>query len=504
MRPSGNTLAVGDECAIVIALLLLSVAIRLIHFPGISAPDDYEYCRLANDVLTGRYMSGDIDWYSFRPAIFAPVAILFALFGIHSWAACLWPLLASTATLALLYVLVRRFGGLASGIIAVLLCATSPAFAHWGSVLRPDAIATFFLLAAGVAMIKALDCASHRRATILLLSGGVMAFGAHLTRAIGIPLYGLFWLVFVLSRPRQWRLLLPWLAIAAGLMAESAWYAVYNGHPLARLQVLQAFYGQQILPLQPGFYAGLMARDLVRLQTIQPRLVIAGIMIAALFIAKRYRRAPVLLAVWLLVWWLYLEFGSQSLTAYRPMFKEQRFVLLLLPLFYGLCGWLLGTLGFRLRGSWLRTRRVVVLGITAWLVIAGVFLAAQASPPPRALVRIGHARIRSHTAMYRRAAKAASNAPGRWICVSNARWRRALDFYLRYPSLAIDPTDATKGRTRRVVLLANLPVGGREDATMILSADDKQNANPPAHWRELHRDPSFAVYDIGSRPKDTE
>jgi 4-amino-4-deoxy-L-arabinose transferase-like glycosyltransferase len=144
------------------------------------------------------------------------------LFGVSSWSLLLPEALLGVATVALVYLIVRRMAGAVAGLLAALVMALTPVAVLMFRFNNPDALLTFLLVAAAWALVRALYTGRTRW---LLLSAALvgLAFDTKYLQAY-IVLPALVLTYFLLG-PRGW-LRRTWqlLAAAGALILSSGWW----------------------------------------------------------------------------------------------------------------------------------------------------------------------------------------------------------------------------------------------------------------------------------------
>ena len=131
--------------AILIFLLLFSVAYFFLAHEGFYFNDDYGYARMAADLRHGRFQFQDLPAYH-RFMIFGPVALLYKLFGISIYTVSLWPLLCTLGSLVFIYFLLRK-EDIQVTVWALLLSGLMFPTLFLSVYLFPDTIIMFFALA---------------------------------------------------------------------------------------------------------------------------------------------------------------------------------------------------------------------------------------------------------------------------------------------------------------------------------------------------------------------
>ena len=126
---------------ILLFFCLLFILHHLVGYVGHYGYDDMRYAELANDLNNGKFNPG--NHFSFRITLVGLTALSYRLFGINDFASAMPSLLASIATLFLVFIILRKEK---NEIITIGLSFFS--LNLWGMFysdkLMPDALITFF------------------------------------------------------------------------------------------------------------------------------------------------------------------------------------------------------------------------------------------------------------------------------------------------------------------------------------------------------------------------
>jgi len=189
---------------------------------------------LGNTYYSAATRSMVVSWRNFFFASFdpggfitvdkPPVALWFEamsvrMFGYSSWSLLLPSALAGTASVALLFTIVRRHFGAVAATIAALVLAVSPVSVSVNRLNLPEPFMILFLVAAAWAVLRSLDAA--RPFVWLAVAGGFagLAFNTKtLAAAIAFPALGLA----VLFGSPTWRTRIVRGAVLAGVAAAAS------------------------------------------------------------------------------------------------------------------------------------------------------------------------------------------------------------------------------------------------------------------------------------------
>ena len=306
-----------------------SFLLRLVCFTGLIGSDDLAYSRYAQLVAQLKYKP-ELSQFALRFGVIVPVGIVYKVFGIAEWTTILVPLLASIASVAMLMLVGRKLFGPYTALLAGILLATSPADLRYATILVPESVAGAFILFAMLAYLYRREQGPVRASLVSGLCIGV----AYLTKEPSLFLAPAL-MIDCLAR-RQWRMM---FGIAAGVLLvlglEHTYYLAVTGdlmfRPHAMVQHNNSSYMFDVnqhlgwrlfeaypkIMLVPGKSFGLHSLFAIALTTI------------AFFLLKAEKwRLPVL---WAAVPWIYLNFGTSSLTHYWALPAGDRYLLTIYP-----------------------------------------------------------------------------------------------------------------------------------------------------------------------------
>jgi len=130
-------------------ILLLALIVRLIVYTGLVDWDFLNYAYSAHNASLGNiHVEPDLGAVSFRPALYLPVGLFYALFGPSEFTTILYPLLASLLGIACIYGIGRIQANESAGIIAALIWAGLPLNVFLSTLFGPDAILATFTITA--------------------------------------------------------------------------------------------------------------------------------------------------------------------------------------------------------------------------------------------------------------------------------------------------------------------------------------------------------------------
>ena len=422
--PHGSLLEVPRWLAYAL-LALTALTLRLAAGTGSIGSDDLYYANYGRALAEGHYAAtlaelrgSEHVHYALRYGLLLPVAAVYALLGVSEWTTALVPLIASTASVVLLAEITRLLFGMRAGIIAGLLYATFPIQLLVGTMLVPEGVAEFYVLAGALCYLHA-----RQRGGVLWVAAGVSMGVGYLTKEPIAFVAGAFLLHTIWER--RWRgALLFALGVAAVAAVEHAYYVLVWGDLWFRPNSTRLY----TLPANAAFFSRTEPDLAFRLFRKHPTVMLVPHLkfglhsLVCLVLASiawwNYRHpVRVLLALWAVVPWLYLNFGSWSFRVYAPLPTDPRYLEIVYPPIMILSGFALShAIG---AGQAMRRTAVVLLAILAGVGgLSGMAVRGTIGRAPEMTV-------------LREIAAAARERPGRTIYSDNKRWRRALSLFHR-------------------------------------------------------------------------
>jgi 4-amino-4-deoxy-L-arabinose transferase-like glycosyltransferase len=339
-----------------------ALAVRLWCFTGLIASDDVIYAHYARALAVGHY-SLEANHLALRFGLLLPVAASYTLFGISEATTALVSLVASVASVVLVFFIARRQFGLPAGVIAAVLMASFPLSIRYGSILVPETIAELYILAAVCLYLRASESGRFTTATAAGITLGV----AYLTRELA---FFVALAVFMEAAwQRRWRLL---FAIAFGsfliVLGEHLYYWFAAGDPLLRLHAMAAHNQRPDAMSFREHPAWRFFRALPHLMLI-PSLgfglhSLAALALAALASFMLNIRRTALFLLWIVLPLFYLNFGTTSLKTYIAMPVGDRYLELIYPPLFVLSGALLALMLQKRHGRILTTAGVGFLAVS--------------------------------------------------------------------------------------------------------------------------------------------
>lgn len=306
---------------VLVVILILAMAVRIVFFGGLFAIDDFNYLRHAAEVWKGRFEIDNVMyWHGMRLFVFVPISWMFALFGVSEVTAVAWPFVASLCTIILIYRIGRTLHSREAGFYAAFIAAFLPMMVDESTRVVPGALINLIIAFSAFCFIRA-ETTERKRRLWLLLSGvafALMPWAGHL----GLVFVCFFPLAVLLYGRR--RILRYWPLVAGifvTLLASTLYQWLETGDPFVGISIGRKILATEVPPFRPFFYLRLLVRPLYSQGGIA-YLACVGIAAAALI----RKRELLLVSTWFLATLLLIEFGSSSLSEYKPLFKQARYL----------------------------------------------------------------------------------------------------------------------------------------------------------------------------------
>jgi hypothetical protein len=493
------------------AILLVAVALRIIFFQGLFSIDDFNYARYAAEVWKGRYeMQNVLYWHGVRPFVFVPVSWAFSIFGVSEASAVLWPLAASLITVFLVFLTGRMLHSRRSGVYAATVAAFLPMFVEESTWLKPGAIINVVIALSAFCFVRAEHVAKGRR--IFLLLSGMLFAALPWTGDLGFAFACFFPLAVVLYGRNRIESYWPLTAgFAGGICAGLLYQFVATGDALFNFTVGRTILSKEMAPFQPLFFLKLLIRPLASHGGVL-YLAVPGAVAAVL----HRRRGALLTTAWFAATWLIIEYGSSSLTEYRPLFKMQRYLSVV-----AVPGSLLAGMGLEEIHRATANSRIGTRTAGAGAVVALVLLALSFGSAISCLERSVHRMKECRTSLHA-VRDIVRSYRGRTVYVTHWLWNTRVGFFLGfaddyfpsgydpYHAVRLESVDReSKNRYVQAVtgemgpgLLVNderlleLGLGPRQTGLVGPGEIPEDLTNPPDSWRLIGR---FEI-DGNSRP----
>jgi 4-amino-4-deoxy-L-arabinose transferase-like glycosyltransferase len=361
----------GPRNLIVLAatIFALALGVRLACFTGLIGSDDISYIRYARQISDGSYQL-QADHKAARYGVIVPVAAVYRIFGLHEWTTMVLPLVGSAAAAMLTALVAAQLSGLPAGWIAGALMSTFPVEVRYASVLVPEPLLQAVALLGVLVFIRAERTGSAPLGVFVGVCFGI----AYLIKESGALLVAAFG-AFALFR-KEWRLA---VSVAAGgalvVAGELLWYwsqqsdLLFRAHALAGHNKVMAYLNEN---LSYRFWKAYPRRMLIPNVAFGLHSLFALGLAGIAVLRGRFPKPIVMLLVWAVVPFLYLNFGSSSLNSFVALPASPRYMTLVYPPLFVLAAIVLSDWSAR-RPS----QKAVAGSVVAAVCVVGVVCAAS-------------------------------------------------------------------------------------------------------------------------------
>lgn len=317
-------------------ILVFGLFLRLYFFVGLNWSDDVGYVADAYSIFKGNF---NYPGYTnaLRWMVLHPIALFFSIFGINNFSAALYPLICSLLTILLGFYFGKLVSNVKIGVITAFLISFFPLNVIYATWIMPDVPIAFFI---GLSVYLFLKGEKERKILFYFLSGCSIGI-AYLHKISGILPF-LFIVPYILYKIlKERKINFNYSLIFVGFLLiftlEGFFYLSNTGDFLLRYHVVKGhftepgaiekhalnpsltYYPQGLLNLTPNFRFNWNNKYFVQYGLFYYFIILSGVYL----IIKKFRKSyPIIL--WVLIFFLYLEFGSMSLTHYTPIHKLYR------------------------------------------------------------------------------------------------------------------------------------------------------------------------------------
>jgi 4-amino-4-deoxy-L-arabinose transferase-like glycosyltransferase len=452
-----------------LALLVLSAAVRLAYFTGLQVGDDIVYSRITVDRLHGTTHFGNV--HQTRSGFLLPLVVSYALFGAGELPLVLYNLACSVGLVAAVFFMGRRVFGDGAGLLAAAVAALHPNLVRFATECHTDTPAALWQALAVAAFLAALE--SERPRPLLVLAGLLLGWAyLHKEHAVFlVPFFAGHWIV----TRRRWTwylpLALPALAVFA---AESAGFALMTGNPFKRFEMIRYWHSGRYMAEQYPTAGAILYRLFLDLPSrlLMPwhgLAALGGLIAGGLLVARRDPGAR-LLAGWWAAIYLGYSFWPSSIVPFLPAFSLYEWTLPVLQ----------PPLAVLLGGGLSRLRRPAAAA--ALVSLSALHLVA---------LHLVWLRERSYAAGPREAHEwIERERPARVI--ADDKTIEALDFFEGHdPRRVYVPFQSAEGLGGAAVIVDRFWT--REGSWQCRPVAPEVR-RPPASWRKVYESPRVAIY----------
>lgn len=324
------------------SLFVVMLTVRLMNFVGVIGSDDITYNRGAYDILQGTFVP-HLNHQQTRIGLLVPVAFAFRLFGIHEISSAVFPLFCTIVTFFLLVYAGTTYWGAWGGILAGGFYTLLPLEIPLSTELLPDLPAATWIAASAILFFQMEQIAkkqpAHGKIRSIQCSGMCLA-GLFLGWAYLIKETSVFFGVFLVGYMGYTIIVRktfhhPWLWFALGVVIvvglECGFYLWKMGNPFYRYLSVDAGHNVSLFSGQHFQGRALVRRltvDLLRTLFQVKYFSFYTFFILAGMIYGIRSKTPFIrfLIGWFVTMALLFNFGSSSVTRYKPLLLFHRFL----------------------------------------------------------------------------------------------------------------------------------------------------------------------------------
>lgn len=323
---------------LLIIILLIAIFIRLIFFIGLNWSDDVHYVHLASEILKGNYRPSHVA--SLRLMMIFPLALFFKIFGISEFSAVLYPLLVSIFNIIIIFYISKLLFNDKIAIISALILAFFPLDVNYATWIMPDLPIAFFTSLSAYFFIRSeyKEKKLNRKRLFLLLSGVFGGF-AYLVKLSGLLIFVFFtsyYLIKSLYKKRiDYNLFFIFFGYLIIFLIEGTYYYISTGDFLLQIHSGFSYFAQKErlkyeFVTDFDFYPKIMFNlDHNYMYSWNNRYTYFGffyylVIISIIFIVMKKIKNAYVIILWLLSVFLYMQFGTMSISEYIPMHRLDR------------------------------------------------------------------------------------------------------------------------------------------------------------------------------------
>jgi hypothetical protein len=306
-------------------LLAVAVGLRLLYFTGLALGDDVFYSTQALAwSQSGTWPPEPLHWHT-RLGIVAPTALVLKILGTSPISFVLWPLIASTGSVLVCFAAARDLTDRRTAWLAALFQTVFPLELIYSTHLFPDVIVAFF---SGLSIWFWIRALRNDRGADYFWSGLFFAAG-YLCRETVLmegPIYLVLWTWA--GRLRRPRLTWVFLAPLVVLLCECGLFAMTAGSALYRWNAVLAQQGntENLELIRASTSGGNFWTDPLLMIAAHQEFALYHLLAIPTAIYALWRWPMVRpLAIWLLVGFVWLYYGTTVPTRWVTLQRDPRY-----------------------------------------------------------------------------------------------------------------------------------------------------------------------------------
>ncbi len=334
--PTAFLSLIRNEFFAICALFITALLLRLLSYTGIIGSDDLGYSHFAQQVSAGTYHLFP-HHYAIRYGIILPLGLLYHLFGVHEWTTVMLPILCSSITPPLLVLITCGiFPNCRVPWISGILLLTFPVDTHYGAIMVPEPVMQAMAL---ISLMLLLEAERLNSSVMGMIAGLGLGF-SYLAKEPGLIIGGAF-LVFLVVSERFKLAGVVLIGMLFVIGSECLWYITQSGDLFFRTHALAAHNrSPEVLEANRNLTYRLL-KGYLRMMLVpnmdfglHSLLALACVGMASTMRQIRRQSGFLLVVLWAALPFLYLDFGSSSLTSYIALPMAPRYIgIVFTPLF---------------------------------------------------------------------------------------------------------------------------------------------------------------------------
>ena len=315
---------------LLVFIVVFGIALRLAFPVGIVVSGDLVHLKYAIDIAKGNYNPTAKDpSTATRIGFIYPTALFFKILGINEFSAYIFPLIMSIASILLVYFLGKLFFNEKTALAAAFLMSFFPLSVNYSTQAFPDLPQAFFMALSVLFFFYGEKSSSKKNQILFHLFTGISAGIAYSMKQSGILIFLFFgiYIMYNLFYKKQ-KFKASYFLIFVGALFMIFLYSLHDylvsGDPLLAYRQLDTDYVAAVKNVYNYKGYKLFERLFFHIPYMMLTNVNFGFFgvfalmaLSYIIIYKKKNTVPV--ALWLIVLFLYLNFGTTSLSQYLPL-----------------------------------------------------------------------------------------------------------------------------------------------------------------------------------------
>lgn len=313
------------------SIIIFAIILRIIFRVGLIGTGDTGHVYYAYKVSNGDFkLQASDPLTAARIGFVYPIAFFYKIFGVSEFSAYAYSLLTGIASILLIYFLGKLLFNEKVGIIGAFLLSFFPLNVNYSTQVYADLAQSFFTGLAVYLFLLAEKKSLNAQKEWMYLISGISVGISFLTKESGIVIF-LFFALFILYKlifGKQSTKIFPYLLISAGFVLVILLQGVFSYFTTGDFLLRYHMIDNMLSPALKNLYNYNGYKLIERLFVHLPYLMLTNInfgfftifiLLAIFYILKFKKTQAYPLVLWFAAIFLYLNFGSTSLTNYVPL-----------------------------------------------------------------------------------------------------------------------------------------------------------------------------------------